>query len=190
MGRRNEVRIVGGRWRGHRLHFPSLPGLRPTPDLVRETLFNWLAGKVEGRRVLDLYAGSGAVGLEAASRGAEVVWLVERNPQAFRALGENLLKLGCGDRVKPIRADAVRFLRRGAEEPFDIVFVDPPFGKGLIAPTCRLLEERGWLKLGSLIYLEAESHLPLPPLPGSWQPLKEKKVGQLIGRLYRRESPS
>lgn len=187
MRRRNEVRIVGGRWRGHRLRFPSVPGLRPTPDLVRETLFNWLAMEIEGCRVLDLYAGSGAVGLEAASRGAREVWLVEKHPHASRALKESIEKLQAGDRVRLIRADVLRFLKKGTEGPFDIVFVDPPFGKGLVVPTCRLLEEHSWLKSGGSIYIEAESHAQRPPLPERWQLLKEKSVGELTSRLYRRK---
>src|SRR5450432_2048001 len=126
---RNSVRIIGGEWRGRRINFPDIPGLRPTPDRVRETLFNWLQQAVAGARCLDLFAGSGALGLEALSRGAKALAFVEQAVPAARALREQLMRLGATSRAQVFEMGAARFLR-SAGEPFDIVFLDPPFGGG------------------------------------------------------------
>src|SRR5512134_933490 len=121
----NQLRIIGGRWRSRRLRFPPLPGLRPTPDRVRETLFNWLTPVIAGARCLDLFAGSGALGIEALSRGAAAVTFVERHPQAVRGLRANLAQLRAeGARVE--QADALLWLRQ-APQPFTVVFLNPPF---------------------------------------------------------------
>ncbi len=163
----NQLRIIGGEWRSRRLRFADAPGLRPTPDRVRETLFNWLAPDLPGARCLDLFAGSGALGFEAASRGAAGVVLVERAAGVVRRLRENAALLDAGARLRVVQADALRFLA-GPPEPFDILFLDPPYGKDLIEPALRALE-RGWLAPGAVLYLEAERTLPEARLAG-WLP--------------------
>ena len=124
---RNSVRIIAGAWRGRRVHFPDMPGLRPTPDRVRETLFNWLQHSIADTRVLDLFAGSGALGLEALSRGAREAVFVEQFPAAARSLQEQLVRFGGAAKGRILGMGAARFLRASGE-PFDVVFLDPPFG--------------------------------------------------------------
>jgi 16S rRNA (guanine966-N2)-methyltransferase len=161
-------------WRGRRLRFPPQPEIRPTPDRVRETLFNWLATRVPGARCLDLFAGSGALGLESLSRGASQVTFVERDGAAVRELRARLAEWRAdGARVE--QSDAVRFLQ-GPAQLFDIVFLDPPFASDLLSQTGRLLEER-WLAPGALIYVETDAHAGLPPLPQSWKVTKAKQAG-------------
>jgi 16S rRNA (guanine966-N2)-methyltransferase len=180
----NQLRIIAGQWRGRRLSFPDLPELRPTPDRVRETLFNWLVPALPGARCLDLFAGSGALGIEALSRGAAEVVFVERQPLAIRALRENLARLDAGcARVEA--ADALVWLRQPGT-PFEIVLLDPPFGAGLLEPACALLEQGGWLAANAWIYLEAEADWPTLPLPVRWTLHREKIAGRVAYRLARR----
>ncbi|HEB78270.1 MAG TPA: 16S rRNA (guanine(966)-N(2))-methyltransferase RsmD [Methylothermaceae bacterium] len=186
MARRNEIRIIAGRWRGRRLHFPAASGLRPTPGVVRETLFNWLQADVAGSRCLDLYAGSGALGFEAASRGAADVVQVEADARVARALMENV-RLLQAEQVKVVRSDVGRYLRRQVDTPFDLVFLDPPFGRGEVADCCRALESGGWLTPGARIYVEAESKL-MPEVPDNWRPLRHKRVGEVGYHLYQRSA--
>jgi 16S rRNA (guanine966-N2)-methyltransferase len=176
--RGNVLRIIGGRWRGRRLHFPAAAGLRPTPDRVRETVFNWLQGEVEGARCLDLFAGSGALGLEAASRGAAQVTMVERDRRVAAALQENLRLLQAED-ARVVTADAMAFLRRPAPAPFDLVFLDPPYHQGWVGRCAEALAAGGWLAPGALVYLEAESELTDLPLPPHWRLLRSKHAGQV-----------
>ena len=183
-GRRNRLRIVGGSHRGRILHFPDVRGLRPTADRVRETLFNWLQGEVGGRRVLDLFAGSGALGLEALSRGAAEAIFVERARPALQALRENLRLLGLDDRARVVAGDARRFLA-GPPEPFDLVFLDPPFADDLLGDIARQLTEGGWLADDAWIYIEQDSTRDWPALPESWQPHRETRAGQAACRLVR-----
>ena len=175
-GLRNELRIIGGEWRGRRVQFPSLPGLRPSPDRVRETLFNWLAPVIEGARCLDLFAGSGALGLEAASRGAASVVLVDHDPRVRAALEASLTRLG-GD-VEIVCDDAFAWLARG-EGSFDIVFVDPPFGEGLATCACRRLAASGRLAPGARIYVECEAGAGAPELPAGWSLLRSRHAGRV-----------
>ena len=178
------LRIIGGQWRGRRLRFPAEPEIRPTPDRVRETLFNWLGERVRGSRCLDLFAGSGALGLEALSRGAAHVQFVERHPAAARELAELLAAWGA--REAPVaRGDALRFLA-GAPRVFDIVFLDPPFESGLIEPAAAELERGGWLAPRALVYLECEAASALPLLPSTWQLAKSKRAGQVGYHLLER----
>ncbi len=182
-GGRNRLRIIGGRWRGRKLDFPDVPGLRPTPDRVRETLFNWLQADVHGARCLDLYAGSGALGLEALSRGASRVVLVDESSAATRQLEANLQRLHA-DGAAVVRMAVQTFLERGpGDARYDLVFLDPPFGQDLLAPSLQWLEEKHWLAPGARIYIESESQLREPPLPAGWELLKEKRSGQVIYRL-------
>jgi 16S rRNA (guanine966-N2)-methyltransferase len=179
------LRIIGGAWRGRRLRFPPQEEIRPTPDRVRETLFNWLGPRVPGARCLDLFAGSGALGLEALSRGAAHVTFVERDALAVRELRARLTEWrAVGAQVE--QADAVRFLG-SAPQAFDIVFLDPPFASDLLPETSRLLEERRWLSDPALIYVETDARTGLPPLPQGWTVTKAKRAGAVGYHLIRRE---
>ena len=176
------LRIIGGTWRGRKLRFPAAALIRPTPDRVRETLFNWLGSRVSGARCLDLFAGSGALGLEALSRGAAEVAFVERDGAAARELSLRLSEWGAsGARVE--QRDALQFLH-GPPRPFDIVFLDPPFsapnGPGdLLRSAADLLESRRWLAPGALVYIESAARGGLPALPPAWSLLKGKQAGEV-----------
>lgn len=185
----NQVRIIGGRHRGRRLHFSPGPGLRPTPDRVRETLFNWLQGEIHGARCLDLFAGSGALGLEALSRGAAYLLAVESNRRVAQSLRDNVERIGEAATVEVRVADALRLLKAAPERPFDIVFVDPPFSSALLPEACRLLEQNGWLGPAALVYLEQDAHQPWPPMPPNWTILREGVAGQSAHCLLRRSIP-
>lgn len=159
------------------------PGLRPTPDRVRETLFNWLATLTPGARVLDLFAGTGALGLEALSRGASEACFVERDPQVARQLADNLATLGAEPRGRVVTGDALAFLE-GEPHPYSLVFLDPPFHHGLAAACCAALEA-GWLGEDAFIYVETEAALE-PEVPAQWQLHREVRAGDSRGRLYHR----
>ena len=178
------LRIIGGTWRGRRLRFPPQEAIRPTPDRVRETLFNWLGPRIVGTRCLDLFAGSGALGLEALSRGAAQVTFVEQDVMAVRELRTRLAEWGAvGAQVE--HTDAVRFLA-GAAVPFDIVFLDPPFASGLLPAVARLLEEKHWLSANAMIYVETDAASGLPVLPGSWTVTRTKQAGAVGYHLLTR----
>ncbi|HXY97541.1 MAG TPA: 16S rRNA (guanine(966)-N(2))-methyltransferase RsmD [Steroidobacteraceae bacterium] len=178
------LRIIGGTWRGRRLRFPAAALIRPTPDRVRETLFNWLGARIVGARCLDLFAGSGALGLEALSRGAAHVTFIEREPEAARALRATLAEWGAqGAEVE--RGDALAFLAH-QPQPFDIAFLDPPFASGLLEEAAVLLEGNGWLRDAALIYVECGAREGLPPLPARWVSLKAKRAGEVGYHLYAR----
>ncbi len=181
--RRNRVRIIAGQWRGRKLTFPDGEGLRPTPDRIRETLFNWLAPWLPGARCLDLFAGSGALGFEAASRGAARVVLVERSAEVVASLQANRERLGAGA-VEIVHHDAASYLC-GVPQPFDIVFLDPPFGdRGALQASLGLLTDAGWLIAGAKIYLEMPAKTPLAEVPDGWTLLKDKRAGDVVFRLY------
>ena len=180
---RGEVRIIGGAWRSRRISFPESAGLRPTPARVRETVFNWLAPYLPGAACLDLFAGSGAFGFEALSRGAARAALVEKRLEVVAALRHNREQLKA-EQADIVHADALDFLR-GPAVAFDIVFIDPPYASGLLGPCTELLEARGWLKPDALIYLEAAQGEP-PPLPETWRPVRSKNAGQVGYHLTRR----
>lgn len=181
---RNSVRIIGGAWRGRRVHFPDVPTLRPTPDRVRETLFNWLQASLLETRCLDLFAGSGALGLEALSRGASNVVFVEQLPAAARALQEHLVRFGGESKGRVMEIGAARFLSAPGA-PFDIVFLDPPFGQGALAEYVPMLDEGNWVRPGGLVYLENERIGGLPKLPEHWEVLKSKSAGEVGYHLAR-----
>jgi 16S rRNA (guanine966-N2)-methyltransferase len=188
----NSVRIIGGTWRGRRVAFPDLPGLRPTPDRVRETLFNWLQQLIVGARCLDLFAGSGALGLEALSRGAREVIFVDQAPAAVGNLRAQLLQFDATAQARIMETDAGSFLRTVAE-PVDIAFLDPPFGKGALPQYVALLDAGNWLSSGGLVYLENERSEGVPSLPAHWQLLKSKfagEVGYHLARVNRRIQPN
>jgi 16S rRNA (guanine966-N2)-methyltransferase len=184
---KNQIRIIGGEWRSRQIHFIEVPGLRPTPSRVRETLFNWLQNEIPGSRCLDLFAGSGALGFEAASRGAKSVVQVEQDANACRALHANASKLNARQ-IKIVNADVFRYLATNAAESFDIVFLDPPFGQGLAAQACRWLEDKGWLNPDALVYAETEvGGRLLEEIPDNWRPLKSKTAGEVSYRLFSRQ---
>ena len=179
-----QLRIIGGQWRGRKLRFPAVDGLRPTPDRVRETLFNWLAPELEGARCLDLFAGSGALGLEALSRGAGHCRFVELARPATQALTDNLALLGCTQGTV-VQADALAWLASQTADLANIVFVDPPFRRGLAAQCCTALARPGLLAPGSWLYLETGTEEPLPDLPAHWELYRDKRAGQVSYRLIR-----
>jgi 16S rRNA (guanine966-N2)-methyltransferase len=181
---RNSVRIIAGAWRGRRIHFPDMPGLRPTPDRVRETLFNWLQHCITGTRCLDLFAGSGALGLEALSRGAREAVFVEQSQAAARALQEQVVRFGGAAKGRVVEMGAARFLRTPGE-PFDIVFLDPPFGADALAEYIPQLDAGNWLNAGGLVYLENERTASVPALPDHWELLKSKSAGEVGYHLVR-----
>jgi 16S rRNA (guanine966-N2)-methyltransferase len=181
---RNSVRIIAGAWRGRRVHFPDVPELRPTPDRVRETLFNWLQHSIAGARCLDLFAGSGALGLEALSRGAKNVVFIEQFQPAARSLEEQLIRFGGAAKGRVMTMGAARFLRTLAE-PFQVVFLDPPFGKDALAEYIPMLDQGNWLTVGSLVYLENERVAGVPAMPKHWELLKSKSAGEVGYHLAR-----
>jgi 16S rRNA (guanine966-N2)-methyltransferase len=183
-GSRNSVRIIGGGWRGRRVNFPDVPGLRPTPDRVRETLFNWLQHAVAGARCLDLFAGSGALGLEALSRGATTLVFVEQAVAAARALQEQLIRFGGSPKARVVEMGAARYLRTPAPA-FDIVFLDPPYGRDALAEYIPMLDAGNWLNVGGLVYLENEKTAGVPALPPHWELLKSKAAGEVGYHLAR-----
>ena len=176
----NKVRIIGGEFRSRVITFPDAQGLRPTPDRVRETLFNWLGQTLYGRACLDLFAGSGALGLEAASRGAERVMMVEKNPVVLRALQENLKKLGCTN-VSAHCHDGLEFASRDAQR-YDVIFLDPPFQYNSLGEYLpRLLEilpQR--LNENGVVYVESGAAIDVP---SPWQVIKSGKAGQVHFKL-------
>ncbi len=178
-----QVRIIGGRWRNTRLQVPQLEGLRPTSDRVRETLFNWLMPKLPGARVLDLFAGSGALGLEAVSRGAAAAQLVERDPGLVAALRATLGKLDAAGQVAVAAGDALQWLRTAPPAQADVVFLDPPFAAGLweqvLAELPRHLADGAWL------YLEAPAGAA-PRLPPDWVLHRDGSTRDVSYALYRR----
>jgi len=178
----NQLRIIAGCWRGRKLSFAPVAGVRPTPDRVRETLFNWLSPVIRGARCLDLYAGSGALGIEAASRGASSVVLVDSDPQVVTRLREQLALLDASG-VEVVQSNVEGWLS-GAAEPFDIVFLDPPFRRNMLPACIRALESGGWLAADARVYIEAESNLELE-LPERWELTRSKRAGQVGYHLAR-----
>lgn len=179
---RNKVRIIGGQWRSRQLTFPTRDDLRPTPDRVRETLFNWLGQTLHGKRCLDLFAGSGALGLEAASRGAERVVMVDKNPFVCKALQANVRKLGCAN-VAQHCADGLEFARQ-EHERYDVIFLDPPFLSDYLSVLLPLLGDRLVVPDG-VVYVE--SGKPFEP-DADWQVLKRGKAGKVHYQLLKPET--
>lgn len=184
-GGQGQLRIIGGEWRSRRLDFPNAEGLRPTPDRVRETLFNWLAPYISGARVLDAFTGSGALYLEALSRGAGMALALDVNATAIASLRKHLDTLKCGQ-GQLLQSDTLRYLETQIPTPFDLVFLDPPFSKNLLQPACELLESKGWLANNAWIYTESEAVPSSLGLPANWRLHREKKAGNVHYALWER----
>jgi 16S rRNA (guanine966-N2)-methyltransferase len=184
--RPNKLRIIGGQWRGRKLEFPPIAAIRPTPDRVRETVFNWLRDEINGAHCLDLFAGSGALGLESLSRGAARVVFVDREPAIKRCLSQTLQSLGANN-GEVLIANAMQ-IALNPSTPFDIIFLDPPFGENLLTTIAKRLEANAWLAPHALIYLECAADQPMPELPANWPLIKSKKAGQVGYHLARRQS--
>jgi 16S rRNA (guanine966-N2)-methyltransferase len=174
---RNRVRIIGGEWRSRIVRFPGAPGLRPTPDRVRETLFNWLGQRLDGQSCLDLFAGSGALGFEALSRGARRVVMVERDRATAAALRASAKELGAAN-LEIAEADALRFLEHAGER-FDVVFVDPPYAENLVPVVLQRLGPH--LAANARVYAESANAIDLPP---GWRAVREDRAGAVRYALY------
>lgn len=177
------IRIIGGKWRGRKLTVPTAEGLRPTTDRVRETLFNWLQFELHDTRVLDLFAGTGALAFEALSRGAAHAVMVEQYAPAARCLQQNMQTLDANGQV--LQADALKVLLTPPEAPFDVVFVDPPFRQQLLQPVISALAQPGWLTDNAWIYVETETELQAE-WPANWQLHRDKRAGQVSYRLFQK----
>jgi 16S rRNA (guanine966-N2)-methyltransferase len=180
------LRIIAGIWRRRRLIVPNVAGVRPTPDRVRETLFNWLNPWLPGARCIDLFAGTGALCLEALSRGASSAVMLEASFEVATVLRENIARLGA-EQAEVIVADALTYLQ-GPVQPFDIVFLDPPFESELIAQASVLLEQRGWIRPGGQIYIEAPRQMKRLPIPSAWELLRSQTAGQVGYHLVQTRS--
>jgi 16S rRNA (guanine966-N2)-methyltransferase len=183
----NRLRVIGGRWRGTKIDIPPLPAVRPSPDRIRETLFNWLHPVIANARCLDLFAGSGALGLEALSRGASHVVFVDAERAVGNHLETTLRRLGSADATVHV-GDALRFIAGGPSQPFNIVFVDPPFASGVLQPVLQRLSQ-GWLAPGAHVYVEQPATSELPPLPAGWSVHRSKRAGRVGYHLLLASSP-
>jgi 16S rRNA (guanine966-N2)-methyltransferase len=181
-----DVRVISGKWRGRKLPVYHAEGLRPTPDRVKETLFNWLMQHVDGATVLDCFAGSGSLAIEALSRHALFASLIERDRKLAAHLSQNLNRLNCAN-AEVINQDCLQFVAKTATKHYDIVFIDPPFHKDLAMSCCQALETNGWLTANSFIYLEVEQELSVNFIPSNWLLIKHQQAGQLAYRLYQRQ---
>ncbi|WP_241576534.1 16S rRNA (guanine(966)-N(2))-methyltransferase [Rosenbergiella collisarenosi] len=186
-GKIGQIRIIGGQWRGRKLSVLNSEGLRPTTDRVRETLFNWLAPWLPEANCLDCYAGSGALGIEALSRYAAEVTLLEKDAHVARQLEQNIQVLKTKN-LTLHRTDTLQFLAQSTPSaPFNIVFIDPPFRRGLLEQTIELLETQQWLADDAVIYTENEVEQGTPKVPNNWTLYREKAAGQVCYRLYHRQ---
>lgn len=178
------LRIIGGRWRGRKLKVPPVEEVRPTTDMLRETLFNWLSPIIQGAHCLDLFAGSGALGFEALSRGAACVTFIDSSPEVVKQLEETALHLGATAEI--LHADACSAWE-SKNKPFHLVFLDPPFHQNLIEPACAFLDSHDILCKNAYIYLETEGGFDSLPTPSHWHVIREKKQGQVSAYLIWRE---
>ncbi len=179
-GSDRSVRIIGGKWRSRKVSFPDEPGLRPTPDRVRETLFNWLQDPVHGARTLEPFAGSGILSLEALSRGARNIVLIDQLESATRCIRSSLEKLGATpSQYSLIQDSAFRWMARKGHTPYDIIFLDPPFAAARLAEAVELihgnnlLADRGWL------YIESAERTSPHGLPAPWRIHRQKRAGRV-----------
>lgn len=180
---RHSLRIIGGRWRSRKLEFPAIEGLRPTPDRVRETLFNWLQGELQGARVLDMFAGSGALGLESLSRGAKEAVFVERTKRASAAIAQSLGVFDMGPEASNVQADALKWITTYNDAPFDLAFVDPPYVAQLLERSLGSLCS-GALVDKALVYIE-HPRKESPALPENFSDHRRLDAGSNSYRLLR-----
>lgn len=184
------LRIIGGQWRGRKLTFPDADGLRPTGDRLRETLFNWLAPVVVEARCLDLFAGSGALGLEAVSRGAASALLVEQSAAACKCLQQHRRVLGAEQQLQIVRGDALQWLQQAPAQAFDILFLDPPFNSSLLPAAIERVDASGCLSPGARIYVESPRHSDSAcGYPATWQLLRSIETGQVLCQLFELRAP-
>lgn len=176
------IRIIGGLYRGKKLHFPDIEGLRPTPDRVRETLFNWLMHDIKEARCLDAFAGSGALGLEAFSRGAARVVLVEQSPEAHINLQKIITQFN-STVLKLVKGNTLSYLEQ-CQEQFDIIFLDPPFAKDYIPECLAKIEQHNLLPQGGLVYIESAQITEVDGM--HWQQIKLKQAGQVVYGLFKK----
>lgn len=184
-----QLRIIGGEWGSRKLSFPNAEGLRPTPDRVRETLFNWLAPHIGGAKVLDVFTGSGALFLEALSRGAAKGVALDSNRDAISSLREHMGTLRC-TKGEVQQTNALNYLATPPTDVFDVVFLDPPFNLDLLKPACDLLEHNGWLAEDAWVYTESERRPSELGLPANWRLHREQKAGGVNYALWQREVPA
>lgn len=192
----SQLRIIGGVWRSRRISFTAWDGLRPTPDRVRETLFNWLNFEIETRSCLDLFAGTGILGLEALSRGAKAVTFVDSAASSCQQLTQNLASLNANSdntrqtsSTEILQSNVMNYLQNNEKgRAYEVIFADPPFRQGMIEPMLTLLESKHWLSDNALIYIESEAELTKLDAPENWEEIKQKQAGQVIYRLFRRHS--
>jgi 16S rRNA (guanine966-N2)-methyltransferase len=182
----NQLRIIAGKWRGRKLNFPNVEHLRPTPDRVRETIFNWLQSVIGNARCIDLFSGSGALGFESLSRGADHVTMIEKDTKAVAQLQENVRLLSAIDITQVVRDTAQNFIASCNQE-FDIVYLDPPYQADLWAEIAMLIQQHALLAKGGYVYLECSSNKGLPVLPPEWQLLKDKTAGDVRYCLFQNE---
>jgi len=176
----NQIRIIAGKWRGSKLTFPSLPGLRPTSDRLREAVFSWLQPKIVGATCLDAFAGSGALGFEALSRGAKNVVMLDQSAAVIQVLTQHAERLDA-ENAEIIKTDALGYFEQKPSS-FDLIFLDPPFGKALLARCLAEIIEHHLLAKGGLIYLESEHPIELP---AGFEVFREKKMGDVFAALFR-----
>lgn len=174
------IRIIGGTYRGKKIHFPAVEGLRPTPDRVKETLFNWLMHDIRGARCLDVFAGSGALGLEAFSRGAQQVVFIEQSATAYNNL-KNIITQFNSTQLQIIKGDALSYLQQSNEQ-YDLIFLDPPFAANFIPQCLSYIEKNNLLIKGGLLYLESPCLIEVDL--NQWRSIKLKQSGQVIYSLF------
>lgn len=187
MSKSGQLRIIAGKWRGRKIKFIDREDLRPTPDRVRETLFNWLRSDLSGAICLDLFAGSGALGFEAASRGAQLVTMVDNSNQACKMIQENI-RLLKSESVETETLDALHYLEKNQTQ-YDVVFLDPPYKLDILPQLFLLLEQKKCLAEHAKIYIEHDVKTNLPKMPDNWHLLKDKKAGQVSYVLIGRTKP-
>lgn len=187
----NAIRVVGGSLRGRKLNFSQSTGLRPTSNRVRETLFNWLMHDIHGASCLDAFSGSGALGIEAISRGAQRVLFLEEKPKIVRNLQKIMSNFDLDERAAVRQASAIKYLKGQPKAPFDIVFCDPPFGRGLLLKSLDLLITQGWVSSESLVYAECEDDPAiLSEFQYEFEVLKQKRTDQVVYSLLRPKLPT
>ncbi len=177
------IRIIGGQYRGKKLNFPAIDGLRPTPDRVRETLFNWLMHTIRDACCLDAFAGSGGLGFEAFSRGARQVVFIEQSPVAFTHLNKIAQTFNSG-KLTVLNTDACAYMRQSKEQ-FDLIFLDPPFSQNHLPDCIALLENTSLLAKNGLVYIESSHEITLNI--ELWEQIKQKKAGQVFYGLYKKK---